>query len=39
MKYLFVGDIHNHKYIFDDIDRLDHKYNFDKIIFLRRLYR
>ena len=34
MKILFVGDIHNHKYIFDDIKRLDEKYKFDRIIFL-----
>jgi len=34
MKYLFVGDIHNHSYIFNDIKRLDDKYKFDRIIFL-----
>lgn len=34
MKYLFVGDIHNHSYIFKDIYKLDKEYNFDKIIFL-----
>ena len=34
MKYLFVGDVHNHSYIFDDVDRLDKEYNFDRIIFL-----
>ena len=33
MKYLFVGDIHNHKYMFDDVKRLDDKYKFDRIIF------
>lgn len=32
MKVLFVGDIHNHSYIFDDIKRLDKEYNFDRII-------
>ena len=32
MKVLFVGDIHNHLYMIDDIKRLDSKYNFDKII-------
>ena len=32
MKILFVGDVHNHKYIFDDIKRLDTQYNFDRII-------
>lgn len=34
MKALFVGDIHNHMYIFDDVVRLDKEYNFDKIIFV-----
>lgn len=34
MKILFVGDVHNHKYIFDDIKRLDTRYNFDRIIFI-----
>lgn len=34
MKVLFVGDVHNHKYIFDDIKRLDEKYKFDRVIFL-----
>lgn len=33
MKYLFVGDIHNHQYIFEDVERLDKKYNFSQIIF------
>lgn len=33
MKVLFVGDVHNHYYIFKDIDRLDKEYNFDRIIF------
>lgn len=32
MKVLFVGDIHNHQYMIDDIQRLDKKYQFDKII-------
>ena len=34
MKVLFVGDVHNHMYIFNDIKRLDNEYNFDKIIFV-----
>lgn len=34
MKYLFVGDVHNHKYMFDDIKSLDADYNFDRIIFM-----
>lgn len=34
MKVLFVGDVHNHMYIFEDVKRLDAKYNFDRIIFL-----
>lgn len=34
MKALFVGDVHNHKYIFEDVKRLDEKYNFDKIVFV-----
>lgn len=34
MKYLFVGDVHNHHYIFNDIDRLDKEYNFDRIVFI-----
>ena len=34
MKYLFVGDIHNHKYIFEDIQKLDRKYLFDRIVCL-----
>lgn len=33
MRVLFVGDVHNHKYIFDDIKRLDNKYDFDRVIF------
>lgn len=33
MKVLFVGDVHNHSYIFNDIEKLNEKYNFDKIIF------
>lgn len=32
MKVLFVGDIHNHQKIFEDINRLDNKYKFDRII-------
>ena len=32
MKVLFVGDIHNHQYMFNDIARLDTKYHFNKII-------
>lgn len=32
MKVLFVGDIHNHLYMIDDIKRLDKEYNFDKVI-------
>ena len=34
MNVLFVGDVHNHLYIFDDVQRLDKEYNFDKIVFL-----
>jgi len=34
MKYLFVGDVHNKLYIFDDVKKLDNKYKFDKIIFM-----
>lgn len=34
MKYLFVGDVHNHMYMFDDVERLDKHYNFDKIVFV-----
>ena len=34
MKYLFVGDVHNHNYIFNDIESLDKKHNFDKIVFM-----
>ena len=34
MKYLFVGDIHNKLYIFDDVERLDKEHNFDKVIFM-----
>ena len=33
MKVLFVGDIHTHNYMFDDIERLDREHLFDKIIF------
>lgn len=32
MKVLFVGDIHNHLYMLNDILKLDDKYNFNKII-------
>lgn len=34
MNVLFVGDVHNHLYIFKDVQRLDKEHNFDKIIFL-----
>lgn len=34
MKVLFVGDVHNHTYMFDDVERLNKEYNFDRIIFL-----
>lgn len=34
MNVLFIGDIHNHTYIFNDIKRLDNIYNFDRIIFI-----
>ena len=34
MKYLFVGDVHNHQYMFDDITRLDKEYDFNRIIFM-----
>ncbi len=34
MKVLFVGDVHNHMYMFKDVEKLDIKYNFDRIIFL-----
>lgn len=34
MKALFVGDVHNHLYMFKDIERLDKEYKFDRIIFL-----
>lgn len=33
MKVLFVGDVHNHLYMFKDIEELDQRYNFDEIIF------
>lgn len=32
MKVLFVGDIHNHTYMFDDIKKLDNEHHFDRII-------
>lgn len=34
MKVLFVGDVHNHFYMFKNIKEFDDKYNFDRIIFL-----
>lgn len=34
MKVLFVGDVHTHNYILNDVKRLDEKYNFYRIIFL-----
>lgn len=34
MKALFVGDIHNHSYIFQDIEKLDNEYHFDRVIFM-----
>ena len=34
MRVLFVGDIHTHNYMLDDIKRLDEKYKFDKVICL-----
>ena len=34
MKALFIGDVHNHSYMFKDIERLDKEYKFDRIIFL-----
>ena len=33
MKVLFVGDVHNHAYMFKDVEKLDDKYHFDRIIF------
>ena len=33
MRALFVGDVHNHSYIFEDVKKLDDKYHFDRIIF------
>lgn len=33
MKVLFVGDVHNHSYMFNDIEKLDNEYHFDRIIF------
>lgn len=33
MKYLFVGDVHNHLNIFKDVEKLDKQWNFDRIIF------
>lgn len=34
MKVLFVGDIHTHDYMIEDIKRLDNKYNFYRIVCL-----
>ena len=34
MKVLFVGDVHTHNYILNDVKRLDEKYNFYRIVFL-----
>lgn len=34
MKVLFVGDIHTHDYMIDDIKRLDNEYNFHRIVCL-----
>ena len=34
MKVLFVGDVHNHSYMFQEIEKLDKLHNFDKVIFL-----
>lgn len=34
IKTLFVGDIHTHDYILDDIKRLDEEYNFYRIVCL-----
>lgn len=34
MKALFVGDIHNKLYMFENVKELDEKYSFDRIIFL-----
>ena len=34
MKVLFTGDIHNKLYVLDKIEKLDKKYNFDKILFM-----
>ena len=34
MRVLFVGDIHTHNYILNDVNRLDKKYNFYRIVFL-----
>ena len=32
MNVLFVGDVHNHAYMFKDVEKLDDKYHFDRII-------
>lgn len=34
MRVLFVGDIHTHDYMIEDIKRLDNKYNFYRIVCL-----
>lgn len=34
MKALFVGDVHNHSYMFADIAIMDQQENFDRIIFM-----
>lgn len=34
MKVLFVPDIHCHMYMYDDVEKLDKLYDFDKVIFL-----
>ena len=34
MRVLFVGDIHTHNYILDDVKRLDDKYDFYRVVFL-----
>ena len=39
MRVLFVGDIHTHDYMIEDIKRLDNKYNFITYTQRRCLYR
>lgn len=34
MRVLFVGDVHTHNYMLDDVKRLDEKYDFYRIVFL-----